>query len=75
MFAYNHKDQVEKPNDVEAEHQTDDESYDFALLKSGNCAADPGRNGDYRKNNADNPGKSKVIAFSHNQKNLLIFID
>lgn len=74
MFAYDHEDKVDDPNNGEPEYKTDKSGYDFALRESRDPAADPCRYRYDRKDDAHDVGQSEVIALiCHNAHSLFFY--
>lgn len=71
VLAYKHEYKVNQPDNPATEEDTDDCRYNLAFRKTRDNAANPRSDGDYRQNNADNVGKSKVIAFCHGSNSFL----
>lgn len=67
MFAHDHENKVNQPDDPETEDQTEDAGYDLAVRDTGNNAADPRSNGDDSENYAHDVRKTKVIALCHDK--------
>ena len=64
VLAEYHADDVENPDDVPSEHDTQNASHDLAVHKSGYESAHPTGHGNYCKNYADNVSQSEIIAFT-----------
>ena len=74
MLADNHKDKVNNPENETKSDKTNDSRNNLAFGKSGNCAANPGSEGDNCQNQAYNVAKAKVIALVCHFENLLLFL-
>lgn len=62
--AENHQDNVKNPDDIPAENNAQDTRKNLSFRKTRNKSEDPRCNGDDRKNNADQPSKTEIIAFA-----------
>ena len=63
MLLEEHQDQIDKPNDPAAEDNAEDSRQNFAFAESRNDSAELCRNGNDRKNHADDVAQSEIIAF------------
>ena len=64
MLAEYHADNIENPDDIPAEYDTQNARYNLAVHKSGDESAHPAGNRDNCKNDTDDVAKTEIIAFA-----------
>ena len=63
VFRQDHENQIEDPDNIPAEDQSNNSCNDLSFRKARNETADPGSDGDNCQNHADNITQTKIVAF------------
>lgn len=75
MFADNHENEVENPNNVESKDETDKSCNNFTLFESCDKSANPRCHRNDCQDNAYDVTKSEIVAFFCHKINLTIVFD